>query len=126
MKRAALLLVRALRRRCPACGGGPLFSGWFNLRQSCPSCELWLEREEGYFLGAMLLNVVVAELLFVVGFALALIWTWPSPPWTLLTYGSALAVVLFPVILYPFSKTIWLALDLFFQPATQDEREPRP
>jgi len=124
MKRALLLFGRALRLRCPACGGGPLYQGYFTMRPICPSCGLRLEREEGYFLGAMLLNLLVAEGLFIAGFALLLIRTWPTPPWTLLTWGSMAAVVLFPTILYPFSRTVWLALDLLVQPARQEERQP--
>ena len=81
MRRALSLFGRALRWHCPACGGGPLFSGWFEMRPSCPRCGLRLEREEGYFLGAMALNLVVAELLFVVAFATTLVLTWPRPPW---------------------------------------------
>ncbi len=126
MRRALLLLGRALRLRCPACGGGPLYQGYFTMRPVCPGCGLRLEREEGYFLGAMLLNLLVAEGLFIVGFALLLIRTWPTPPWTLLTWGSMAAVVLFPTILYPFSRTVWLALDLLVQPARQEERQPPP
>jgi uncharacterized protein (DUF983 family) len=125
MSRALRLFGRAFARRCPACGGGALFRNYFELRPACPSCGLRLEREEGYFLGAMLLNLLVAEGLFVVGVAVVLLRTWPTPPWTLLTYGSAAAVVLFPIVLYPFSKTVWLALDLLVQPPRADEREAR-
>jgi uncharacterized protein (DUF983 family) len=91
------------------------------MRSRCPRCGFRFEREEGYFLGAMLLSVIVAELLFVVGFVIALRLTWPSPPWTMLTFVSALAVVLFPLALYPFSRAIWLALDLYVQPARPEE-----
>jgi hypothetical protein len=74
----------------------------------------------------MLVNVVVAELLFVAGFAAALVLTWPTPPWTALTIGAALAVVLFPLLLYPFSRTVWLALDLLVQPAERHEYDDAP
>ena len=96
------------------------------MRPSCPRCGLRLEREQGYFLGAMALNLVVAELLFVVAFATTLVLTWPRPPWVFLTYGSAVGVVLFPIILYPFSRTVWIALDLLFHPVEQHERQGEP
>jgi uncharacterized protein (DUF983 family) len=121
MRRTLLLLSRALRLRCPACGGGPIFRGWFQSRPRCPRCGLELEREEGYFLGAMLLNIIIAEGIFVVGFAAALVLTWPNPPWTLLTIASMVAVVLFPLLLYPFSRTVWLALDLLVHPPERHE-----
>jgi uncharacterized protein (DUF983 family) len=122
MKRLVLVLARALRRRCPACGAGPLFKGWFEMRARCPGCDLLFEREEGYFLGAMALNIVVAEGLFVAGFAAALIATWPKPPWELLTWASVVAVVLFPMALYPYARTVWLAFDLVFRPVGSEER----
>jgi len=43
-----LLLGRALRRRCPQCGGGSLFQSWLSIRDRCPTCGLRTERgEEG-------------------------------------------------------------------------------
>ena len=123
VSRALLNLGRALRLRCPVCGRGALFRGWFQGRATCPACGFHLEREEGYYLGAMLVNVVVAELLFVIGFAITLIKTWPTPPWTLLTWGSMIGVALFPIILYPFSRAVWLALDLVVQPPRPEEYE---
>jgi uncharacterized protein (DUF983 family) len=126
VKRLLPLVHRALRLRCPLCGGAGLFAGWFKPRAVCPGCGFQLEREEGYYLGAMLLNVIVAELIFVAGFALTLVRTWPTPPWTLLTYGSMAAVVVFPILLYPFSRSLWLALDLYIQPPRAEEYERTP
>jgi uncharacterized protein (DUF983 family) len=117
-------LGRALRLRCPVCGRGALFRGFFQPRERCPACGFRLEREEGYYLGAMLLNVLVAELLFVVGFAIALVRTWPNPPWTLLTVVLMAGVALLPILLYPFSRSVWLALDLMVQPPRAEEFAP--
>jgi uncharacterized protein (DUF983 family) len=126
MKRALLLFSRALRLRCPACGGGPIFGGWFQSRPRCPACGFLLDREEGYFMGAMLLNIIVAEGIFFVGFAVALVLTWPTPPWQLLTIGSMAAVVIFPLLLYPFSRTVYLALDLLIHPPECHEYHQTP
>jgi uncharacterized protein (DUF983 family) len=100
-------------------------------RPACPTCGQPLERsEEGYYLGALLLNLVVAELALaalVVGVVLA---TWPTPPWRLVLYGGAALALVTPFLFYPFSKTLWLALDLYFQPEPPDamvrpgERDP--
>ena len=32
--RALRLTLRACRLRCPACGGGPVFDGWFAMRRA--------------------------------------------------------------------------------------------
>jgi uncharacterized protein (DUF983 family) len=34
--RVLALFGRALVRRCPNCGGGPIFDGWFRMREHCP------------------------------------------------------------------------------------------
>jgi hypothetical protein len=49
-KKAGLLLVRAIRKRCPNCGRPNVFEGYFTLKQRCPRCGILLERGEGdYF-----------------------------------------------------------------------------
>ena len=38
LRRVDLLLWRALRLRCPNCGGGPIFDSWLRMRGRCPRC----------------------------------------------------------------------------------------
>jgi uncharacterized protein (DUF983 family) len=122
VKRALLLFWRASRRRCPNCGGGPIFRSWFRMRPYCPSCGLPLERgEQGYQVGSYMFNIAAAELIFVLVFLSVVLITWPSPPWRLLQYGGIVLMILAPIIFYPFSKTLFLAFDLLFRPATPDE-----
>ena len=77
LHRIVTLTARALRLRCPHCGGGPLFTvRWFRMRDRCPKCRLRLERgEQGYIVGAYMFNIVAAELLFA---AIAAAW-WRPP-----------------------------------------------
>jgi len=111
---------RALRRRCPHCGAGPVTVRWFGLRSACPRCGLRLDRGEAdFFLGAIVFNMAFAEGLFALGLLWVLIATWPNPPWNVIYYGGIAAMVLAPIVLYPFSKLCWLAFDLIFRP-------PRP
>lgn len=56
---------RALRLRCPYCGGRGSFKSWFDLLETCPTCGTRFEREHGYFLGGYALNLIVAEFLAV-------------------------------------------------------------
>jgi uncharacterized protein (DUF983 family) len=111
---------RALRRRCPLCGAGPVTVRWFHLLPACPACALRLDRgETDYFLGAIVFNMAFAEGLFGAGILAVLVATWPDPPWNALYYGGAAAMILAPIVLYPLSKLCWLAFDLLFRP-------PRP
>lgn len=87
------------------------------MRSACPLCGLELDRgESDYFYGAFLLNFVAAELVPVIVFVVALIMTWPSPRWNVLTAVTAVLAVLAPIALYPTTKALWLALDLMFRP----------
>lgn len=110
-------VTRACRRRCPGCGSGGLFDGWFRLRPACPRCGLLTDRgEHDYFLGAVLLNFVVAETTALAAVVVLLVLTWPTPPWGVL-YGLGLGLaVAIPIGFYPLSKMLWLAVDMGIRP----------
>jgi uncharacterized protein (DUF983 family) len=129
------LLWRAIRLRCPNCGGKKILKSWFTLEHKCPTCSLRLERGESsdYYLGGMMFNLILAELLFVVAFVLALVVMWPNVPWDGLEYTLVAAAIIAPIVLYPVSRVLWLAFDLMLRPATPaemawraqcDEQEP--
>jgi len=113
---------RALRKRCPYCGGRGLYQGWFRAVPNCPTCGLRLERgEEGYVVGSYMFNLVGAELVFMSLFVLALLLTWPAPPWEVLWWAGGLFMISAPVIFYPFAKLLFLAFDLSFRPARPED-----
>jgi uncharacterized protein (DUF983 family) len=119
------LFGRALQLRCPNCGEGKMFSSWLRMRARCPVCGLKLERgEEGYQVGSYMFNIVAAELAFAAVFLAIVAATWPTPPWKLLEYGGIVMMVIAPLVFFPFSKTLFLAFDLVFRPATRDELLP--
>jgi uncharacterized protein (DUF983 family) len=128
LRRALRLIARALLLLCPNCGRGRLLQSWFRMRERCSACQVWLEREEGYFVGAMAINIVVGEFLPFFGAIAVLVLTWPNPPWRTLQIAVPVAMGLCPVVLFPFSRTLWLALDWTFRPPTRDNRldHPRP
>jgi hypothetical protein len=55
---------------------------------------------------------------------LALIVTWPDPPWRSLLGGGAVLMVLTPVAFYPRSRPVWLAIDLLFRPTRPEDFAP--
>lgn len=124
--------VRGLLRHCPRCGAGKLFKHWMHIIDHCPRCGLIFEAEEGYWVGAMIWNLVVTELLFVVLVGIGVALTWPElAVWPLVGIGVALNGLV-PIIFYPISKTLWVATDLvFLHPhrlawrRTVDVRQPR-
>jgi len=117
-----LLFWRGLRRRCPNCGGGPIFDSWLRMRSRCPKCGLRLERgEQGYQVGSYMFNIIAAELIWAAAFLGILVATWPSPPWDALLYGGVAMMAIAPFLFYPFSKTLFLAFDLIFRPPGADD-----
>ena len=116
------LLGRALLLRCPNCGHGGLFTGFFQIRERCPHCGILLERgESDYFLGAYTLNLIAVEILLALGFVVVMVVTWPHPPWDALEYGGIILSILGAVFCYPFAKTTWLAVDLMFRPPHRED-----
>ena len=113
-----------MTKRCPVCGGGDLFDGWFRMKERCPHCDYRFEREEGFFLGALVVNFAVAEGLMAVLCivpAIYLFATHPEAPlWPVLA-GGLLAAVVAPLAFYPFSRTIWASLELMLRPAATTE-----
>ena len=122
--RALRLTGRALRLRCPNCGGGPVLRHWFRMRDRCGRCGIRVERgERDYFIGSMMFNLVMGELLVVLVLVGVMIARWPRVPWDLLEVGVPAMALLFPAFLFPFSKLVWLGFDLMLRPATDAEMQ---
>jgi uncharacterized protein (DUF983 family) len=111
------MLGRAMRRRCPVCGGGPLFINWLRMVDHCPSCRVRTRRgEDGYTLGALWFNLLLAEGLTTGSLILTLARTWPDPPWDLLQVLGPIEAVIMPLLVWPFARTLFFAFDLSFRP----------
>jgi hypothetical protein len=85
------------------------------------------EREEGYFLGAYAVNLIVALFL---GLGLALLLLFRTDLRHLdLIWQEVIAVglaVALPVLFFPYSRLLWIAMDLVFHPPRDDpERQLR-
>ncbi len=116
---APRMIARGLLRRCPLCGGRGLFRHWVEARDACPRCQLKLNRGEAdFFLGAYTFNFLAVELLLVGFLLLAVLLTWPDVPWRALLWIGVPLVVLTPIVFYPVSRTLWLAVDLTLRPPT--------
>lgn len=95
--------------RCPACGQSSIARSPFRIRHHCPDCRSLFKREEGFFVGAILANVLTTEMVILVN---CTIWL------TLIgsSYEKVLAVLfavalLFPVAFYHHSWSLWLGFD---------------
>lgn len=80
------------------------------IRRTCPKCGWWFEREDGYWLGAMTINMALVLVAFLASFGAGLALTWPDVPWTGLTVAVAAAMVVVPLLGFGHSRTIWTAI----------------
>ncbi len=92
--------------------------------ERCPQCDLLYERIDGHLTGALGINTVLSIVaVFVVGIA-GFILTYPELPLAPLVTSVVAVAVLFPIVFYPFSKTVWTAIDLRIRPPEDDEVKP--
>ena len=106
------LLKRALRLRCPRCGGGRLFVGYFRMYAHCPNCNLKYEQEPGYFLGATYINYGLTVMLLTVLY-IGLHYRARYDNRTLALPLTAICIA-FPLMLFRFACSLWLAMDCLF------------
>jgi uncharacterized protein (DUF983 family) len=115
------LLLRALLKRCPRCGRKKIFATFFRLGASCPNCGYVFERQEGYWVGALIVNIAVAEAWFFVLLMVVVFSTSPDVPWFPLLVVALVTNGLLPVIFYPHSKAFWMAIDLYIHPVKEED-----
>lgn len=116
-------VARALALHCPDCGGGGIFRNWLRLEPRCGTCGLKLDRgTPDHFVGAYLVNLIIAELLFAVILGSWVLAVWPDVPWDALEVVAVAAMILSPILTYPFTRTVWLAADLIFDPTRPSDR----
>lgn len=119
------LVTRALTLRCPRCGARGVMKHWFAMQHACARCGQTLERGESsdYWLGAYVINLVVAEGSVVVVALVMWMVLGDGVSFNVLWAASMLLAVVMPVLFYPFSRTLWLALDLHFRPSEAGDVE---
>src|SRR5438309_7917208 len=115
---ALLMLKRGLRQRCPVCGRGKIFAGFFKTYERCPVCNFAYEREPGYYTGAMAVNLVVSELLIAV-IAVPLAASQSVSLTVLIVLGCTLPF-LFPLLFYRPTKSLWMSFDHFIHPVSSE------
>jgi uncharacterized protein (DUF983 family) len=114
-----VLWRRALRLRCPACGGAPIFRGWFTMNDTCAACGRRLNRDAGYLLGSIYFNYGITATLVVVMYFTMYFNDW-------LTNNQRLFVltaftILFPLWFFRYARALWIAFDEHWDPWPNEE-----
>ena len=107
------MLRRAVMLRCPWCGSRRTFvRKWLGKYDRCRTCGIRWRREEGFELGAVTINTVLTFIVLTAAMTVAFIRTSPDIPVVPIVSSLVGVAVLMPIVIYPFTFTIWLALDL--------------
>jgi uncharacterized protein (DUF983 family) len=117
------MLGRALTLRCPRCGRGVLYRGWFAMAERCAVCRLRYEREQGYFVGAIYINYAVTVAI-AAGGVLALDWTIGLSLAQQLAIGIALGALV-PVVFFRYARSLWLSFDYLLTVADERREQTR-
>jgi uncharacterized protein (DUF983 family) len=111
------MLFRAVRRRCPRCGGRPSwFTGWFRRVDRCRTCGYRYERQDGFMVGAITINTILTFGAILVVLVVGMIVTYPEIAVVPIVAGCLVVAVLVPIVVFPFTYTIWGAIDLAMHP----------
>jgi uncharacterized protein (DUF983 family) len=119
----ALTLWRCLKLQCPACGRASVVGRPFNIRERCTNCEAIFKREEGFFVGAIMANVVATEVLILVLYFSCLLFT-NFDERIMLTILFIVGVT-FPLAFYHHSWALWLGIDHLIEglPKTEGRKQ---
>lgn len=103
------VLSRSLKLLCPACGRASIVHRPFNVKHHCEACGAIFKREEGFFVGAIMANVVATELFILLTFFFCVLFTNLGEQ-SILTILFVVGVT-FPLAFYHYAWALWLAMD---------------
>jgi len=113
---------RAMLLKCPWCGSRRTFvRGWFKRYDRCRTCGIAWHREEGFELGTVTVNTIVTFGALATAMAVGFVVTAPDIPVLPFVLSLFVVALVVPVLIYPFTYTMWLAFDLAVHPPERAE-----
>ena len=103
---------------CPNCGEGKVFTGFLKMNKACLVCHLKIEREPGYFLGAVSFSYGLG---IIVAIPVLLIMMYLSAPFFLMAGMPSLALIIALPFLNRLTRLAWLHMDYFNNPADESK-----
>ncbi len=118
----ATLLGRGATMACPACGQRKgLFRRWTQMAEKCPNCGLVFGRFEGQWIGAIGINTIASFFILMVFIGATTALSFPNPNPRPLIIMAIIVAVTMPLLLFPFSRTFWMGMDLMMTPLEPHE-----
>ncbi|HYO64258.1 MAG TPA: hypothetical protein VER08_11550 [Pyrinomonadaceae bacterium] len=121
LNKFARTMLRGLKLRCPVCGVSSVVRRPFHIRHHCPTCNSLYMREEGFFVGPLMINVVASELAGLV-FFFACVLTFGYSE-RLVYYVTLPLAALFAAGFYHHSWSIWLSIDYLVESLPQHRED---
>jgi uncharacterized protein (DUF983 family) len=106
-------LIRCLKLSCPACGQSSIVQSPFHIKHHCSSCDALFKREDGFFVGAILANVVITELVILAAYLSYMLII--GDKYQLMLSILFAVALLFPVAFYHHSWSFWLGFDYLIE-----------
>lgn len=94
------------------------------MRTTCPGCGLVFRRAPGQWLGSWFLNIVLVQAVLVVGISVLVAVTWPARLSWLAIAAVVVVALMVPLVTFPFSRTLWVAIDLVMRPLDFNDGVP--
>ena len=104
-----LTIWRSLKLQCPVCAQASIVARPFNLKHQCDACGVVFKREEGFFVGAIMANVVATEAIIVLIYLSCITLTSLNER-VVMTILFVVGIT-FPLAFYHHAWALWLALD---------------
>jgi len=115
-------LGNCLKLRCPVCGRASIVERPFNLKHICSACGVIFKREEGFFVGAIMANVVATEVFILLVYFACVVFT-NLGDGTMLTILFAIGVS-FPLVFYHHAWALWLGMDHLIEGLSRTPSRP--
>lgn len=111
-------LKALLNGRCPHCLQGKIFRSFWQMNETCPSCQIRYEREDGYWMMSVFVGYVIY---FAIIIPTILAWffleweIWPT------VIGLALVCLTIAPFVFRISRIVWLHIDEVIDPHPSEE-----
>jgi uncharacterized protein (DUF983 family) len=123
-RRARKILLRCLVLRCPDCGEAGIYQAPLQVKHHCTVCGLVFQREQGYFTGALYINLLVTEFSVLLAFLICLLLNVEN---TDRMFALLIGVgALMPLLFFHHSRSFWLGFDHFIDPIQNRVAPPTP
>lgn len=88
------------------------------MKQKCDHCKIVFEREPGFFLGSIYFNYGLASLVVAIVIPILLFQQIASSQ--VLVPSGVLFALIFPLLFFPWARSLWLGFDEFCDPRDRD------